>query len=209
LSKKTDDAKRNMGFWRLLSSDIKQVTRCESSAAHKACALLLNLGFHAVLLYRVSKWLSEHSLRAIAVVISYFSAILTGAQISHGAKIGKGFVVYHPQGIVIGYTSIIGERCHLTSGVVIGQRHGGGDRPCIGDDFYAGTGAKILGRIFIGDSVKVGANSVVLDSIPSGATVVGNPARIVKMQTPVYHGYSFQSKNIDSTMDEFLVVHHQ
>jgi serine acetyltransferase len=63
--------------------------------------------------------------------------------------------------------------------VIIGHRYSSGDRPTIGNNFSAGTGAKILGLIKIGDYVLVGANSVVLDTPPSGATAVGIPARIV------------------------------
>jgi serine O-acetyltransferase len=163
-------------------SDMRRITRVEKRWTHKAVCLAFNLGFHAVLLYRIANWFYRHKMLAIAVVISYFSSVLTGAQVSHRAIIGKGFQIMHPQGVVVGATAIIGDQCRLTSGVVIGQRHGGGDRPHIGTNFTVGTGAKILGRIDIGDFVQVGANSVVLKSLPSRVTAVGVPATIVALK---------------------------
>jgi serine O-acetyltransferase len=62
---------------------------------------------------------------------------------------------------------------------VIGQLRGGGDRPTIGNHFYAGAGAKILGKIEVGSDVRVGANSVVIQSLPDGVTAIGVPARII------------------------------
>jgi serine O-acetyltransferase len=160
-------------------SDIRVVTQKESSVLRKIGALSFNLGLHAVILYRISRWLYLHHMMPVALVVSYVNSVLTGAQISPRAKVGMAFEVMHPQGVIVGTTAVIGDRCQLASGVVIGQRYGNGDRPTIGNNFSAGTGAKILGLIKIGDYVLVGANSVVLDSLPSGATAVGIPARIV------------------------------
>jgi serine O-acetyltransferase len=143
--------------------------------------VLVHPGFHSVLLYRTSRWCYLHRMRAVSILINYLCSMLTGAQISHAAEIGKGLVIYHPHGIVVGRTAVLGEYCVLVHGNVIGQRLGGGDRPLIGDRFYAATGAKILGRIHIGNDVRVGANAVVLDSLPDGVTVAGNPARIVRI----------------------------
>jgi len=139
----------------------------------------------AVLLYRLSRWFQGHRVTPIAVVISYISSVLTGAQISARATIGKGFVIYHPHGTVIGATAVIGENCVLVHGNLIGQRYGGGDRPTIGDNFFAGSGAKILGAIQIGHNVRVGANSVVLSPLPDNATAAGIPATIVKIRQPL------------------------
>jgi serine O-acetyltransferase len=104
---------------------------------------------------------------------------LTGAQLSPRAIIGKGLVIYHPHGMVIGANTVIGDFCTLMQTNVIGQHRGGGDRPKIGDHFYAGAGAKILGKITIGNHVRVGANAVVLQSLPDNVTAVGIPAKIV------------------------------
>jgi serine O-acetyltransferase len=166
-----------------IASDMRRITRLEKRWTYKAACLAFNLGFHAVLLYRIANWFYRHRMLAVAVVISYLGSVLTGAQVSHRATVGKGFHIMHPHGVVVGATAIIGDQCKLSSGVVVGQRYGGGDRPHIGTNFSAGTGAKILGRITIGDSVHVGANSVVLKSLPSNVTAVGIPATIVDHKT--------------------------
>jgi serine O-acetyltransferase len=164
-----------------IRADFQALTRKQTGFLAKLVTVMLHPGFHSVLLYRLSRWCYLHRMRAVSILINYLCSILTGAQISHAAEIGKGLVIYHPHGIVVGRTAVLGEYCVLVHGNVIGQRLGGGDRPLIGDRFYAATGAKILGRIHIGNDVRVGANSVVVDSLPDGVTVAGNPARIVRM----------------------------
>ncbi|HWX77244.1 MAG TPA: hypothetical protein VNY32_07200 [Candidatus Acidoferrales bacterium] len=159
-------------------ADIHRLTDQESRLVVKFGVVFFNLGLHAVLLYRLSRWLYLHHLGPLSVVVTYFNSVLTGAQLSRGAAIGKGLVLYHPQGTVIGPT-IIGNYCTLMQSNVIGQLRGGGDRPIIGDHFYAGAGAKILGRIKVGHHVRVGANAVVIHSLPDGVTAIGVPAKIV------------------------------
>jgi serine O-acetyltransferase len=159
--------------------DFKRLIDQEPNMPTKLAGLLFNPGFHAVLLYRLAHWFSTHHLGAIALIVSYLNAVVTGAQISARAVIGKGLVIYHPHGMVIGGTAVIGDFCTLTQGNVIGQHRGGGDRPTISDHFYAGVGAKILGNIRIGHHVRVGANAVVLQSLPDCVTAIGLPAKIV------------------------------
>jgi len=162
-------------------ADFQALTTKQTSSLAKLVTVAFHPGFHSVLLYRISRWCYLHRMRAVSILVNYCCSMLTGAQISHAAEIGRGLVIYHPHGIVVGRTAILGEYCVLVHGNVIGQRLGNGDRPRIGDRFYAATGAKILGRIHVGDDVRVGANSVVLDSLPDGVTVAGNPARIVRV----------------------------
>lgn len=163
-----------------IRADLHGLTGAQASFAAKLGVVLLNPGFHSVLLYRLSRWCYLHRLRWLSILINYVASALTGAQISHRADIGKGLVIYHPHGIVIGGTAVLGEQCVLVHANVIGQLFGGGDRPLIGHRFYAATGAKLLGKIRIGDDVRVGPNAVVLESLPDGVTVAGNPARVVR-----------------------------
>src|SRR5437016_5542297 len=83
-------------------TDLHRLIRQESGLIQKLGVILFNPGLHAVLLYRLSRWFYLHHMKAIAALISYFNSVLTGAQISPGAIIGKGLVIYHPQGTVIG-----------------------------------------------------------------------------------------------------------
>jgi len=104
-------------------ADIHRLTDQESRLVVKFGVLFFNLGLHAVLLYRLSRWLYLHHLGPLSVVVTYFNSVLTGAQLSRGAAIGKGLVLYHPQGTVIGPT-IIGDYCTLMQSNVIGQLRG-------------------------------------------------------------------------------------
>jgi serine O-acetyltransferase len=159
--------------------DVARVTRREPSWVHKVAAVCFNLGLHAVLFYRLGRWLQLHHLGPLAVVSSYVSSVITGAQISPRAAIGGGLRIYHPQGMTIGAGAVLGRDCTLSHGNMVGTLGGTDDRPVIGDRLDAATGAKILGMITLGDNVRVGPNSVVIHSLPSGVTVVGNPARTV------------------------------
>lgn len=165
-------------MWEFVRADIHRMTHKEKGILAKLGSILFHPGLHAVLLYRLSRWLYLHHMPLLAPPIGYISAGLTGAQISPRATIGKGLAIYHPYGVVIGATAVIGENCTLVQGNVIGQLYGGGDRPTIGNNFTAGAGAKILGRIRIGDNVKIGPNALVVRSLPNGVTVAAEPARI-------------------------------
>ena len=95
--------------------------------------------------------------------------------------IREGILIDHGSGVVIGETAIIGDRVTIYQGATIGatgnentfKRH-----PTIGSDVVIGSGAKILGPVTIGNNVKVGANSVVLEDVPDNCTAVGIPAQI-------------------------------
>ena len=161
-------------------ADVRALAQQEKGSFAKLAVVLLHPGLHSVLLYRLSRWLFLHRMGALSLLVNYVSSIVTGAQISHRAEIGKGLIVYHPRGIVVGGTAVLGDHCTLVHGNVVGQLYGGGDRPVIGERLYAATGAKLLGRIQIGSNVSVGPNAVVTVSLPDGVTVAGNPARIVR-----------------------------
>jgi len=162
-----------------MKTDIECVLRQEEGFSRKLGLLLFGPGLHAVLLYRLSRWLHLSGLDILAVPLAYFNFLLTGAQISPRASIGRALLISHPTGVVIGASAVIGSQCYLAGGNTIGQLRGQGDRPVIGDYFFGGTGAKMLGKILIGDRVRVGANSVVIRSIADDNTAMGVPARIV------------------------------
>src|ERR1700682_324821 len=94
-----------------VTRDIERVTAVERNLAQKAGAVFLNLGLHAVLLYRLARWLHLHRVSALGMGASYVNSVITGAQISRHAAIGKGLVIYHPHGTVVGATAVIGPEC--------------------------------------------------------------------------------------------------
>ena len=105
---------------------------------------------------------------------------VTGVSLPAHARIGKGFYIGHFGNIIVHPDTVMGERCSISHGVTIGVLGGGRPGvPRLGNDVYIGAGAKILGPVTIGDGATIGANAVVLEDVPAGATAVGVPARVV------------------------------
>lgn len=107
-----------------------------------------------------------------------FWSTVSGADIPLNAKIGGGLLIPHPNGIVIHPDSWVGPNCLIFQQVTIG--HAGTGVPYIGGHVDIGAGAKLIGPITIGDHARIGANAVVTNSVPAGATAVGIPARVVR-----------------------------
>ena len=139
-------------------------------------------GFQALLAHRVAHRLWKMRLRLVGRLVSQVARWVTGVEIHPGASIGHGFFIDHGMGVVIGETAEIGDYVTLFQGVTLGGtgKEKGKRHPTLGNHVVVGSGAKVLGNIRIGDSVKIGANSVVLRSVPSNSTVTGIPGRIVK-----------------------------
>jgi serine O-acetyltransferase len=154
----------------------------EDPAARSVLEIVLCYpGFHAVLFHRIAHSLYKGGIPILPRMVSQFSRFLTGIEIHPGAKIGHRFFIDHGMGVVIGETAEIGDDVLIYQGVTLGGTgHERGKRhPTIGNQVVIGTGAKVLGGIFIGDRVKIGAGSVVVKSVPNDSTVVGIPGRIV------------------------------
>lgn len=113
--------------------------------------------------------------------IAYKSRIETGIEIHPGAKIGRRCYIDHGMGVVIGETAEIGDDCLIYHSVTLGgvSSKKGKRHPTVGNNVLIGAGAVLLGDIVIGDNVKIGANAVVLTDVPSNATAVGAPAKII------------------------------
>ena len=115
--------------------------------------------------------------RKLAVLRHRFWSVITGADIPINSRIGGGFAIPHPNGIVIHPDARIGPNCLFFQQVTIGMR-GSEGVPVIGGHVDIGAGAKVLGSLSIGDHACIGANAVVVSDVPAGATAVGIPARI-------------------------------
>jgi len=148
--------------------------------------LLAYPGLHAIMLHRVAHALWKLHVPVVPRLISHFNRFITGIEIHPGAKIGKGFFIDHGMGVVIGETTEIGDNVTLYQGVTLGGtgKERGKRHPTVGNNVLISVGAKVLGAIEIGDNVKIGAGSVVLDSVPPNCTVVGVPGRVVAVRDP-------------------------
>ena len=167
-----------------IREDIKGVFH-RDPAARNTFEILTNYpGLHAIWLHRVSHKLWLKGFKWLARSLSTFSRWLTGIEIHPGATLGRRFFIDHGMGVVIGETAEVGDDVTLYHGVTLGGTtwNAGKRHPTLADNVVIGAGAKILGPITIGEGAKVGSNSVVVKSVPNGATVVGIPGRVVMSQ---------------------------
>jgi len=156
----------------------------DPAATSKIEVALTYAGFHALLFHRLAHWLLQRRIPFIPRAMSQVARFLTGIEIHPGADIGSGLFIDHGMGVVIGETSEIGDNVTLFQGVTLGGtgKQRGKRHPTIGSHVVVGAGAKVLGPITVGDYVKIGANSVVLQDVPDHSTVVGIPGRIVRIK---------------------------
>lgn len=161
--------------------DIQSVLRRDPAARNGLEVLLCYSGLHAIWAYRMSHWLWKRNLRLVARLVSQAARLVTGIEVHPGAKIGPGFFIDHGMGVVIGETAEIGADVTLYHGVTLGgtSLEHGKRHPTLGNRVVVGAGAKLLGAIEIGDDCRIGANSVVVKSVPPNSVVVGVPGRSV------------------------------
>ena len=172
-------------MFRNLRYDLNKVMENDPAARSKIEVFLLYPTIHALIAYRISHYLYINKLFFLARLISQISRFFTGIEIHPGAKIGRGLVIDHGMGVVIGETAEIGDNVLLYHGVTLGGtgKDKGKRHPTVGNNVVIGAGAKVLGPIYIGSNSKIGANSVVLNNVPEGATAVGIPAKnIIKLK---------------------------
>ena len=141
-------------------------------------------GVSCILAHRIAHWLLTHRVPLLPRILSHIARMLTGVEIHPAATIGSHFVIDHGSGVVIGETTIIGDHVTLFQGVTLGGtgKERGKRHPTLGSHVIVGAGAKILGGMTIGDNVIIGANSVVLKSVPPHSTVIGVPARVIRVK---------------------------
>ena len=167
-----------------LKADIRAIRERDPAARSNLEVLLLYPGLHALMLHRPAHWLYKKGLHFPARAISQFSRFLTGIEIHPGAKIGRGILIDHGAGVVMGEPAEVGDGCTLYQGVTLGGtgKDTGKRHPTLGKNVLVGSGAKILGPFKIGDGAKIASNAVVLQPLPEGATAVGVPARVVRLK---------------------------
>lgn len=141
-----------------------------------------------VLLIRLSEFFHERRLGIAAKLFSMINVAVFGIEASPRVKIGGGLFLPHTVGTVLG-AERIGENVTILQGVTLGTAEPESGftaslRPVIGNNVFLGAGAKVIGRVTLGDYAKIGANAVVLQDVPAHAIAVGVPARIILRDTP-------------------------
>jgi serine O-acetyltransferase len=151
-------------------------------ACHRAIEPLLYFkGYQAIQTHRFAHALHKAGRRDFALYLQSRSSQVFQADINPAVPMGRGIMLDHGTGLVIGETAVVGDNVSMLQGVTLGgtgksdqDRH-----PKIGNGVLIGAGAKILGNIRIGDCSRIGAGSVVLKEVPPRVTVAGVPARVI------------------------------
>lgn len=141
-------------------------------------------GLVCCILMRIQLRVSGAGRLRLAGLFRSLNHAITGADFVPGCTIGPGLLIHHPNGVVIGYGAEVGSDCTILAQVTLGESHVGpdGDKkyPRIGDGVTLGVGCTVLGDVEIGAGASVGASTVVLSDVPPGATMVGNPGKLVE-----------------------------
>lgn len=172
-----------------LIADLHRANQIINKSTVKATGFKLWIGifsprFVPILLYRLSFFFYQHRLGFFAKIFSLLNFFLFGIEIAVRCKIGKGIFLPHTQGIVIGAWEI-GENVTIFQGVTLGAREVDFTynqllRPTVGNNVIIGSGAKVLGGIYLGNDCSIGANAVVLNDVGAGQFAAGIPAKIIK-----------------------------
>ncbi len=170
-----------------LREDVSVVFERDPAARGRLEVLFCYPGVHALWGHRVAHRLWRAGALFPARLLAHAVRFLTGIEIHPGATLGRRVFIDHGAGVVIGETAEVGDECVLYQGVTLGgvslehtKRH-----PTLEDHVVVGAGARVLGPIRVGRGARVGANSVVVQDVPPGATVVGAPAREVLRRDPL------------------------
>jgi serine O-acetyltransferase len=132
---------------------------------------------------RAAHW-ARYGFRQFTALMLYRYTVRYGISISSKSKVGAGLYIGHFGGIVVNHGTVIGDNCNIQQGVTLGKANRGAraGAPVIGNNVFIGAGAKVIGRIHVGDGAAIGANAVVTRDVPPGAAVAGVPARVVSEQ---------------------------
>jgi serine O-acetyltransferase len=168
----------------MLRADIRRsYAYLQGSRWQKIFGCIASPGVQAVVVYRFGQWarLRPKLLRCVLDPVYWISSTLIriawGIELPRGAKIGPGLYIGHFGGITVSAGTVIGRDCNLSQAVTIGVAGEGAQRgvPTIGDQVYIAPGARIIGKITVGNNVKIGANAVIYKDVPDNAIAVLDP----------------------------------
>ncbi|MGE9291457.1 MAG: serine O-acetyltransferase [Puniceicoccales bacterium] len=170
---------------RAIRNDIQAIYERDPACLNHITPVLYYKGFKAIVCHRISHWLWNQGRKQLALHLQSLKSEFFGVDIHPAAVIGSGILLDHATGFVAGETSRIADDVSILHAVTLGGtgKESGDRHPKIERGVLIGAGAKILGNITIGACSRIGANSVVLESVPPNVTVVGVPSRIVGTST--------------------------
>ncbi len=174
-------AEREPEYAEIIRADLSAVYERDPACSRLIDPLLYFKGFHALETYRFAHSLWHAGRRDFAMYLQSQSSMVFNIDIHPAAKIGRGIMLDHGSGIVIGETAEIGDHTSILHSVTLGGsgKETGDRHPKVGRSVMIGAGSKILGNIHVGDCARIAAGSVVLKDVPPKTTVAGVPARVI------------------------------
>ncbi len=174
-------AEREPEYAEIIRADLSAVYDRDPACSRLIDPLLYFKGFHALETYRFAHSLWHAGRRDFAMYLQSQSSMVFNIDIHPAAKIGRGIMLDHGSGIVIGETAEIGDHTSILHSVTLGGsgKETGDRHPKVGRSVMIGAGSKILGNIHVGDCARIAAGSVVLKDVPPKTTVAGVPARVI------------------------------
>lgn len=165
----------------VMRADLAAVYDRDPACTRYLDPILYFKGFHALVTHRFAHELWLAGRHDFALYLQSQSSRMFGTDIHPAARFGKGIMLDHATGLVVGETAVVGDNCSFLHAVTLGGsgKETGDRHPKIGNNVLIGAGAKILGNIKVGNCSRVAAGSVVLADVPAAKTVAGVPARIV------------------------------
>ena len=164
-----------------IRADLQAVMERDSACHELYIPFLYFKGFHALQTQRVAHCLWQQGRQSLALFFQNRMSTAFGVDIHPAARMGRGIMLDHATGLVIGETAVVGNNVSILQSVTLGGtgKDEGDRHPKIGNGVLISAGAKILGNIRVGEGAKVGAGSVVLEDVPPHTTVAGVPAKVV------------------------------
>jgi serine O-acetyltransferase len=176
---------QTLAFWSVVGADLRRYGN-DVSINIFVKRYLLTPGFKYTFWMRLTNCLRQKSLLwrpcyYLCRIMLHRCGVKYGIEIPYNTRIGPGLYIGHYGGIVVNYNVAIGQDCNINHEVTIGAKYGGKNPgvPVIGDRVYLGPGCKVIGGICLGNDVAVGANSVVVDSVPDFGVTAGVAAKVV------------------------------
>lgn len=169
-----------MGWWKETIDIVKK----NDPAARSSLEIILTYpGIKALAAHRLSHFLWKHGFKLIARMHSQFWRFWTQIEIHPGAEIAEGVFIDHGSGLVIGETAIVEKGVMLYHGVTLGGtgKDAGKRHPTVREGALVSAHAQVIGPIEIGKNARVGAAAVVVADVPADVTVVGVPAKVVRV----------------------------
>jgi serine O-acetyltransferase len=191
-------------LFKSMREDIRSVFDRDPAARSTVELLIAYPGLRAIWAHRVEHWMWTHRMKLLARWFANGTRSVTGIEIHPAAIIGNGFFIDHGMGVVIGETAEVGHNVTIYHGVTLGgtSLQKGKRHPTIEDEVVIGAGAKVLGAITIGSHSRIGANAVVVKSVPANSVVVGVPGQVISRSLPSSTGPDLEHGRLPDTIGE-------